>query len=423
MVVTDICFPDFSGGSRRTLETARILRSFGHEIVIFSNRRPKQKKFGKYKQLTVYRQKMIDIAANIREPVKKILNLIKKKNKSNRSPELKGNFDSHLDPAERNYLKEIYRHVLPLHKFIKVFPCLPKLLKIIKKEQIDIIYERGPSYGIGVIAAKITSRLHILDFIDVLYWKSALKATDRILAYFTKNTVPRYIPRKKIDLVYTCVDEQRFSPNNKSIGIRKKYHIDESTNLGIYVGGFYSWHGLDTLIDAAVIMKEKAQDHDIKFMLVGAGDMYKNVKERIKDEGLEDFIILTNRVDFDSVPSYIQSADFCLSLNTGDAIGLKLFEYLASQKPVIVTRVDLIPVFFKDKENMVFTKPNDPNDLIEKINYIINNPEKSEEISKNARTLVKRQYTWQRHGKNIISSIGRGIRNKMNDDEGMDDYS
>ncbi|MCP4762222.1 MAG: glycosyltransferase family 4 protein [archaeon] len=430
MVVTDINFPHISGGARRTLETARILSKMGNDVIIFTNKLENQKKYSEVENFKVYRKKLIEPGIELKIIIakykQKFLKIIGKNPEIQNSNQNLGNLkddkklDCHLDIKKdyslRDKIKDIYRHKIPLHKLIKGLPSLPNLLKIIKEEKIDVIYERSSSYGIGVLAGKLTGRITIIDFIDVLYWNWALKKCDRILSYFTTYQVPSFISRNKIDRVYTSADDKRFNPSNDVSKVKEKMNLTENTILGVYVGGFYYWHGLKYIIAAIDIIKKKSisnlEDKNLKILMIGNGESFKDIVKLIEKHDLKEYFILPGRIDFDEVPQYINIANFCLSTNLSDSIGLKTFEYLACAKPLIASNVDIIKYFFKDMKNILFIKPADSIDLAKKIEFIIQNPEKAKEIGKNARKLVEKNYTWKIHGKNIIKSIIKSIKKR-----------
>ncbi|MBD3349979.1 MAG: glycosyltransferase, partial [Candidatus Lokiarchaeota archaeon] len=332
-------------------------------------------------------------------------------------------FDSFLEIKKHWSLKDklidFYRHKFPVHKFFKIIPGIPKLFKIITKEKIDIIYERGGSYGLGVLMAKLTGRISIVDFIDIMYWNWALKNCDRIMSYFSTFQVPGLVNREKIDKVFTCADIKRFNQDAPTEKALKLMEIQDKQKifLGIYVGGFYSWHGLEYIVKAIEIMDKqklfKENGKQLKIALVGTGDQFNYIKELISEKNLEKYFIITGRVDFNDVPKFINAADFCLNTNTADALGMKIFEYLSCAKPVIAFNVDQIPIFFNDGVNLVFAKTKDPENLAKKMKFLYDNPSLMEKIGKNARKLVEDRYTWEQHGRNILHTIKKAIRDRL----------
>ncbi|MHA1820281.1 MAG: glycosyltransferase family 4 protein [Promethearchaeota archaeon] len=441
MVVTDIFFMDFSGGSRRTYETARGFLSKGHEVIVFSNRQPGMKKFEIIEGIKIYRRKMIEpgkiigkMLSNspiiLRKTLKKVLGIFMKGESKNFTNNGSNEVHSHVSRYDdfhsrttytmKAKLADFYRHKFPLLKFIKTWPSIFRILKIIKKEKIDVIYERGGSYGIGVLCANLTGRINFTEFIDILYWNWALKKTDVITSYFTKSHVPGFIERDKIKLVYTSVDPDRFNPDIPVLEVKRKYNLKEEDFIGVYVGAFYSWHGLENVVDAFNLLMESAEfeklEHlreHLKIILVGNGETFGIIKEKVsKNFKLKNKIILTGRVPFNEVPAYVNAASFCLTLNEYDAIGLKTFEYMACAKPLISTDVDLVPYFFKDGVNILLIPPNNPRALIEKIAYLYEHPDERKRIGQNARALVEQKYTWSKHIDNLLDAIKMAINKK-----------
>jgi glycosyltransferase involved in cell wall biosynthesis len=262
--------------------------------------------------------------------------------------------------------------------------------------------------------AKLTGRVSILDFIDIMYSNWALKNASRILSYFTKFQIPAFIPREKIDIVYMTVDERTFNPNIDTSELRKKLGLAENSVVGLYVGGFYKWHGLEYLVKAVNIIKQNPNllppNKNLIIILVGSGDEFNNIKDLIKKHQLESYFLLTGKVDFSEVPKYTCLADFCCSLNSADAIGFKLVEYMACGKPTLIGALDIVPKFFHNNETVIYTDSTNPEDIAQKIIYIMKNLEKAKIIGQNARKLVETKYTWTQHGKTIINAIHKSLK-------------
>ncbi len=414
MVVTDIFLPDFSGGARRTIETARILNKLGYRVIILCNRRSEDSRFEKFENFEIFRVKMIDIGEKTRNALGKIITTIKRVTKKNKSSSYSPKvFDSHLDVKTpitfREKLKDFYRHKFPIHKFIKWFPAIFRILTLIRKKEINIVYERGPSYGAGVFAANLTGRPSIIDFIDVMYWNWALRRCTRILSYFTNYQIPEFIERSKIDIVYTSADILHFNINDPKL-VKNK---NKSGALGVYIGGYYHWHGLEYLVQAmALLKKTKKQwlaETGLNIQLVGRGEHYNYIKNLIDELDVGELFDLHDRIPFEKLPQFLFNADFCISLNTGDALGLKVFEYMAMSKPVLISNIDLVPIFLS--ENVVYAvNPTKPGEIAERIIHIINHPDERQKKGENARKLVEQKFSWDQHGRNIKKTLIESLK-------------
>jgi len=414
MVVTDLFFPDINGGARRTLETARILTELGYHVTIVCNRRSEDPRHEIIENFDVFRIHLIDIGAKARNFLRKVMNftrrIFRKKISEDPVPKV---FESHLDRKPtvtfREKLKDFYRHKFPLHKILKWLPAFVPIVRLIKKNQIDVVYERGPSYGVGILAAKTLKRTSIVDFIDIMYWNWALKHCSRILSYFTTDQIPNFVNRSKIDTVYTCADIIRFDPNSKEIQLIEK----QSKNLGMYIGGFYHWHGLDYLVEAMVYLNNNhrkwIEKTGLQIQLIGQGEYSEYIRNLIKERNVGDLFLLHDRIDFDQVPSYLKIADFCISLNTGDALGMKVFEYMAMSKSVLISNIDIVPKFLS--EDIVYmVNPQNPQEIAQRIKEIIDHPEERNQKGQKARELVVKKYNWNKHGRNIHNSIIKSIK-------------
>lgn len=82
---------------------------------------------------------------------------------------------------------------------------------------------------------------------------------------------------------------------------------------------------------------------------------------------------------------------------------LKLFEYMAAKKPIVASNLDSLKEILTTKE-AVFFEPNNPNDLIRKINQLAKNKPKMKRIADNAYKKVQ-QYTWDNRARQMMEMI------------------
>jgi len=112
-----------------------------------------------------------------------------------------------------------------------------------------------------------------------------------------------------------------------------------------YVGAMSAYYQLDTLLDAAALLRDET---DIEFRLVGSGDDEERLRQRARDLNL-------NRVEFvgsvpkTAVPEYLRQFNACyvglkdIGVNEFGISCNKLFEYMEAGKPVVAcynTRYD-----------------------------------------------------------------------------------
>ena len=81
---------------------------------------------------------------------------------------------------------------------------------------------------------------------------------------------------------------------------------------------------------------------------------------------------------------------------------LTLQEAQLMQKPVIATSVGGIPELIKDKETGFLVNKNNPDEVIEKISLLLDNPEKRQEMGKAGRQFVESNFSWEEITKKFI---------------------
>jgi len=121
------------------------------------------------------------------------------------------------------------------------------------------------------------------------------------------------------------------------------------------------------------------------------------LNDKIMKYGLVDRVILTGKISYDSVPSYLKkSRTLALSRpNTMQAhygFPSKLGEYLATSNPVVVTDVGEIKQYLSDGVSAMIAKPGDISEFAEKINFLIENPCEAQRIGQNGRQVALERF-------------------------------
>jgi len=121
-------------------------------------------------------------------------------------------------------------------------------------------------------------------------------------------------------------------------------------------------------------------------------------------------LLLVEKVSHDIIPYYLKSADVLVLPNKkGDVVSeyytspLKLFEYMASNVPIVASNLPSIKEILNDENSFLF-EANNQDDLLKKINYSLNNEEESRiKASKSFEDAKK--YTWSERAVSIINFI------------------
>jgi glycosyltransferase involved in cell wall biosynthesis len=394
-IATDVKFPYNNGGSRRVYETAKIFHEYGHTVSILVDKEPEQSDFEVYEGIRVYRKKMINIGKGLR----KIFS------SNNNDDELDTSYADFHDPIKPTTFKEkmvdLYRHKLPIHKWIKNIITYPLFRKILRDEKIDAVIERSSSYGLGK-----HFKLYIVDFIDILYSNRALRKADGVLSYFTTTQIPEFVNRDKIQVVRTCVDTNIFSCHTPMDIYEKEFGKEKGDFIVMYIGGMYSWHGIDTLLYTANILKKKNVKH-IKFIIIGDGEVKDKMIELSNTLRLQNTVKFIDPKPMEEIPHCLSVADIGVSLNTGDSVGFKMLEYMACEVPTIITEGKIVPYIGKDGVDFFVVKPKDPRQLADLLIMLQSEHDLLETVALNGRDKMIKNHTWTQHYQTILDMLIR----------------
>ena len=152
-----------------------------------------------------------------------------------------------------------------------------------------------------------------------------------------------------------------------------------------YIGNVGVAQNLITLVEAA------KQLPDVDFRIVGGGSDQERIEEAARQvSNLE----MTGRVGWDEIPSAYEQADVLWAQLTPEfsgAVPSKLYEYLATGKPVIYGGEGEAVSVISEFEDVEVVQPGNVPELISAIKNVTDNTERSQ-INASNRQKVKEQY-------------------------------
>lgn len=254
-------------------------------------------------------------------------------------------------------------------------PALPPSELSFKR--FRLLFNKGPLfyafYNIRLFFYLLFHKFNILvandlDTLPANYLVSKIKRLKLVYdshEFFTE--VPELIDRKHVKKIWEAI-EGRILPNicnsytvsrsiadiyNKKYGISmqvirnipvKKPEPEITQNLRtgnehiiLYQGSVNMGRGLEKVIEAVKYLD------NVKFVIIGEGDIKKNLEKQAKDSGVEEKVVFTGRISADILPSFTIQADIGISLeenlglNYYYALPNKLFDYIQAKVPVLVS--------------------------------------------------------------------------------------
>lgn len=210
-------------------------------------------------------------------------------------------------------------------------------------------------------------------------------------------------PEEKIFVSPDAVDLERFSKLPPKHAIREQLGLPPNRPLVVYCGHFYEKKGVPCLIEAARRISE------IDFCLVGGWphDIHQMKRRACKAKNITFSGFVTNS----KVPFFLAAADVLVLPNSAKTdhakatSPLKLFEYMAAQRPVVATQIPALDGLLHDRKNCFLVKPDSPGDLVEGILAAFAEPVLAHRVAQQAFQEVQ-AYTWSHRAASILRHFG-----------------
>lgn len=253
---------------------------------------------------------------------------------------------------------------------IKEFLSAWKLARYAKGQKPDYIFSRD-SYALFILSFLLPNlgnaflEVHRFSRFRSRFYKRIIKKGGLIIATtenLRKALLNLGISGKSVITIPNGVDMKMFSAEGGSASggeskndARAKFGLPLDKKIVLYSGNLYVWKGVSNLIEAAQFL-----DSNTLVLILGA----LRPSEISKYPNVE---FLGNR-PYKEVPLYLKAADVLVLPNS--ALGqsvlytspLKMFEYMASQRPIVASRLPSITEVLNDN-NAVLVEPDNPEDL------------------------------------------------------------
>jgi len=194
-------------------------------------------------------------------------------------------------------------------------------------------------------------------------------------------------------------DRSRF---REKLGLNGKFVI-------LYHGVFSHTRGLMETVDAMKILAPKYPD--IIFFLLGTGPLAPKLEESAQDMVIQKNVIVAKPVGHSAVPRFINMCDVGIIPLPDHPYWrfqspLKLLEYLAMKKPVILTDIPAHRTIVEEAKCGVYISSVKPTQIAEAIEYAYRNRQNLEEWGEIGIKIVRKRYTW--------SKVAEDLENYLN---------
>ena len=208
-------------------------------------------------------------------------------------------------------LKEVVRAVKPdlIHAHSPVLNALPSLW-VGWRQNLPVVYEMRASWEDAAVDHGTTVEGSLRYRISRALESFALKRAGQVTTIcegLRNDIASRGVPAERITVIPNAVDAATFQFGVEAdADLRNSLGLDGATVIG-FAGSFYSYEGLDLLLEAANRLLPKYPG--LRVLLVGGGPQEESLKAQAATLGLTDRVIFTGRVPHDQVQRYYELID------------------------------------------------------------------------------------------------------------------
>jgi len=259
---------------------------------------------------------------------------------------------------------------------------------VAKKKKIPlVISDQGgltthPDLKSGGIFKKILYKLQVPMINFIINNSTKISVANE----YEKKIFEKFNQASKIEIIRNGINLETMK--TKTDDFKKKHGI--SLPFVLFIGRFSKVKGIDILLHAIKILKDKHELKNISFVIMGVDFGFQNkMIQMIDDLGIKEKIHLITNPSRDDVIAAYSESEFLVLPSRWELSPLTPLEGFAFKKPVISTNVHGIPSTITDKKNGILVKNEDFHELAEAIMELINDKQKCLEYGLSGYNLVK----------------------------------
>lgn len=356
-------YPHVGGVETHVLELSQSLLDMGHDVLVVCADVPKSRPFQVMNGLPVFRFPALDL------------------------PYIPYTYFTRRRLSEFN-ADVVHSHYPPPFMSYEVVRSLPELPHLLTYHCDLEMPDEITSIRIPNIAKRIVQLINkefylsrILSNVGqiVVTTKSYAESSD-VLRYYQYQIIPNGIRLEAFD------------------ALSRDVSAEKQANQILFVGRLSSVKGVDYLIEAAKMVLD--HQSDATFLIVGEGEERGRLKTLAR--GYEAQIRFFGHLPQRALVTLYRTSTLLVlpSFTRLEAFGLVLLEAMASETPVVASRIPGVLDVVGDGGLLV--EPRDSLELANAILEILCNPRKARAMGKNGRRLVESKYDWRIIARKIL---------------------
>jgi len=325
-------------------------------------------------------------------------------------------------------LKILMYLILKPRILIKVIENICHLNPYLKKLNFNFVVGGNSGWIFSLVF--IISRIFNKKLISIAYGNDFLirnplslktfffRNADKIIVinYQMKDIIKKmhHLNEDQLEIIYVGINLNDLYVKKSKKELREEFNIPENKFVLISVGRHVPRKNFELVIKAVSEIKKLRQTINLKYFLIGEGQETPSLKYLVKQLNLENQVEFLGLCDSETRNKFYKLSDIFVmpsktKINDIEGFGIVFLEANYYKVPVIGTATGGIIEAIKDRETGLLVKPNNLNDLVEKILYLYDNKDIRKKMGEAGYKRVINEYSWER----IVEDYIRVFKNTL----------
>jgi glycosyltransferase involved in cell wall biosynthesis len=230
--------------------------------------------------------------------------------------------------------------------------------------------------------------------------KKSLQKCDRIICSSKEEIAilenKFEIKKEKISFMINPIDLEKFKKRNRNEAANK-IGVDPNFRYLLFVGRLVQNKGIEQMLQVFNNLKDVWKD--LKLIIIGDGPLTDYVLSFVKNNSLENRVIIKGRLTHDVTCYYYNIASALINIGLSGGLANVIIESIASGLPVITTDTGASKEYVNEHlKNGILIKPHNDNQLKDAITEILNN----ENNYKNQDQDLLNQFSLENFGEKLV---------------------
>ncbi len=255
----------------------------------------------------------------------------------------------------------------------------------------------------------IVTKGRSVSFLRSIQRRILIKRAVGFIAYGTKAKeylISLGTAANKIQIGINTTDTEFYRAETKRI--RENLEDKKIIKRLLYIGYITKRKRLDKLF--YVVKSLSIRHQDFVLQLVGSGPEMKNLKNLADDLHITDFVSFEGFKQKKEIPRYLAEADCFLFPSEYDIWGLVLVEAMSAGLPCIASiHAGATHDLIKERVTGFAMDFSETEEVVDKVNWILENPELSKEIGQNASRFIAENVSIEKSAAGFVKAIPEGL--------------